>query len=71
MFKRLVSCQGYFANIVTSQITTTDRVSTCWAFGHVSCDEGIVPRLVLDANGLLRNKLDYTFSPFAKQMQVG
>jgi hypothetical protein len=22
----LVSCQGYFANIVTSQITTTDRV---------------------------------------------
>jgi hypothetical protein len=36
MFKRLVSCQGYFANIVTTllavalakakQITTTDRV---------------------------------------------
>ena len=27
VFQRFVSCQGYFANIVTSQITTTDRVS--------------------------------------------
>jgi hypothetical protein len=26
MFKCLISCQGNFANIVTSQITTTDRV---------------------------------------------
>jgi hypothetical protein len=53
------------------QITPTDRVSMCLAIGQLSCDEGIVPRLVLLANGLIMIKLDYTFSPFAKQMQVG
>ena len=53
------------------QITPIDRVSTCLTVGQVSCDEGIVPRLVLLANGLIQIKLDYTLSPFAKQMQVG
>jgi hypothetical protein len=43
----------------------------CLTFGQVSCDEGIVPHLVLLANGLIWIYFDYTFSPFAKQMQVG
>ena len=36
------------------QITPIDRVSMCLAIGQVSCDKGIVPNLVLLANGLIR-----------------
>ena len=48
-----------------------DRVSTCLAIGQASCDEGIVTRLVLRANGLVKYHEEYQVSPFARQMHVG
>jgi hypothetical protein len=70
MFKCFVSCQGYFANIVTSklpQLTVLVHVASLTpCHGLRSCH-----LTILNANGLITFHLDYAFSPFAAQMHVG
>jgi hypothetical protein len=53
------------------QITPIDRVITCCPIATLSWDEEGVTLDFSFANGLIKFNMDYNFSPFAAQKQVG